>query len=221
VRINNSRLVAVCAAAESLDRLAKHWKNNVFLTPQIFMASPTDVRKGKVLNYQGTPHLVLDVQHRTQGRQAGFMQVTMRNLSSGSSTNTKIRTTDSVEIMHTDMVKLEYSYVDGDGYHFMDPETFEDIILDTSLVEDSKEFLVETQVYSILHVNDKPIQIELPASIEMKVIESAEGIKGDTASNVQKPATLETGLVVQVPLFVKEGDVLKISTSEKSYMGRA
>jgi elongation factor P len=119
------------------------------------------------------------------------------------------------------MVKLEYSYVDGDGYHFMDPETFEDIILDTSLVEDSKEFLVETQVYSILHVNDKPIQIELPASIEMKVIESAEGIKGDTASNVQKPATLETGLVVQVPLFVKEGDVLKISTSEKSYMGRA
>ena len=72
-----------------------------------------------------------------------------------------------------------------------------------------------------LHVNDKPIQIELPASIEMKVIESAEGIKGDTASNVQKPATLETGLVVQVPLFVKEGDVLKISTSEKSYMGRA
>ena len=141
------------------------------------MASPTDVRKGKVLNYQGTPHLVRDVQHRTQGRQAGFMQVTMRNLSSGSSTNTKIRTTDSVEIMHTDMVKLEYSYVDGDGYHFMDPETFEDIILDTSLVEDSKEFLVETQVYSILHVNDKPIQIELPASIEMKVIESAEALK--------------------------------------------
>ena len=179
------------------------------------MASPTDVRKGKVLNYQGTPHLVLDVQHRTQGRQAGFMQVTMRNLNSGSST------TDSVEIMHTDMVKLEYSYVDGDGYHFMDPETFEDIILDASLVEDSKDFLVETQVYSILHVNDKPIQIELPASIEMKVIESAEGIKGDTASNVQKPATLETGLVVQVPLFIKEGDVLKISTSEKSYMGRA
>ena len=184
------------------------------------MASPTDVRKGKVLNYQGTPHLVLDVQHRTQGRQAGFMQITMRNLHSGSSTNTKIRTTDSVEIMHTDMVKLEYSYADGDGYHFMNPETFEDIILDTSLLEDSKEFLVETQVYNILHVNDKPIQIELPASIEMKVIESAEGIKGDTASNVQKPATLETGLVVQVPLFIKEGDVLKISTSEKSYMGR-
>ena len=185
------------------------------------MASPTDVRKGKVLNYQSTPHLVLDVQHRTQGRQAGFMQVTMRNLSSGASTNTKIRTTDSVEIMHTDMVKLEFSYVDADGYHFMAPETFEDVILDESLIEEAKDFLVETQVYSILHVDDKPISIELPASIEMKVTESAEGIKGDTASNVQKPATLETGLTVQVPLFIKEGETIKVNTADRSYGGRA
>ena len=155
------------------------------------MASPTDVRKGKVLNYQGTPHLVLDVQHRTQGRQAGFIQASLRNLSTGSSTSTKIRTTDSVEIMHTDMVKLEYSYKDSDGYHFMDPETFEDILLDASLVEDSKEFLVETQAYSILHVNDKPILIELPASVEMKVVESPEGIRGDTASNVQNQRRLK------------------------------
>ena len=162
----------------------------------------------------------MDVQHRTQGRQAGFMQVTMRNLSSGASTNTKIRTTDSVEIMHTDMVKLEFSYIDPDGYHFMDPETFEDIILEESLVEDAKDFLVETQVYSILHVDDKPISIDLPASIEMKVTESAEGVKGDTASNVQKPATLETSLVIQVPLFIKAGDTLKVSTSERGYMGR-
>lgn len=185
------------------------------------MASPTDVRKGKVLNYQGAPHLVLDVQHRTQGRQAGFMQVTMRNLNSGASTNTKIRTTDSVEILHTDMVKLEFSYVDGEEYHFMEPETYEDIILDKSLVADAIDFLVENQTYSILHVDDKPISIELPASIEMKVIESAEGVRGDTASNVQKPATLETGLTINVPLFIKQGDVLKVSTSEKSYMGRA
>ena len=185
------------------------------------MASPTVVRKGKVLNYQNTPHLVLDVQHRTQGRQAGFMQVVMRNLNSGASTNTKIRTTDSVEIMHTDMVKLEYSYVDADGYHFMDPETFEDVILDEDLIEEAKDFLVETQAYSILHVDDKPISIDLPASLEMKVTESAEGVKGDTASNVQKPATLETGLTVQVPLFIKEGETIKVNTADRSYGGRA
>lgn len=185
------------------------------------MASPTEVRKGKVLNYQGNPHLVLDVQHRTQGRQAGFMQVTMRNLNTGASTSTKIRTTDSVEILHTDMVKLEFSYVDGDGYHFMDPESFEDVILDESLVEDAKDFLVETQAYSILQVDGKPISIDLPASIEMKVIESPEGVRGDTASNVQKPAKLETGLTVQVPLFIKEGETIRVNTADRSYAGRA
>lgn len=185
------------------------------------MASPTEVRKGKVINYQNNPHLVLDVQHRTQGRQAGFMQVTMRNLNTGASTNTKIRTTDSVEILHTDMVKLEFSYIDGDAYHFMDPESFEDIQLDANVIADSKDFLVENQSYSILHVDDRPISIELPASIEMRVKESAEGVKGDTASNVQKPATLETGLTIQVPLFIKEGELVRVSTSERSYMGRA
>ncbi|NCG08532.1 MAG: elongation factor P [Verrucomicrobia bacterium] len=185
------------------------------------MASPTEVRKGKVLDYQGAPHLVLEVQHRTQGRQAGFMQVTMRNLNTGSSTNTKIRTTDSVTILHTETIKLEFSYVDGDGYHFMDPESFEDIILENTMVEDAKDFLVENQIYNILSVDEKPIQIELPASIEMKVTESAEGVKGDTASNVQKPATLETGLTVQVPLFIKEGETIKVNTTDRTYQGRA
>lgn len=185
------------------------------------MASPTDVRKGKVLNYQGNPHLVLDVQHRTQGRQAGFMQVTMRNLNTGASTNTKIRTTDSVEILHTDVVKLEFSYVDGDGYHFMDPETYEDVILDESLIEEAKDFLVENQIYSIMNVDGKPISIDLPASIMMKVIESPEGVKGDTASNVQKPAKLETGLTVQVPLFIKEGETIKVNIADRTYAGRA
>jgi len=193
----------------------------LFFNSHTTMASPTDVRKGKVLNYQGNPHLVLDVLHRTQGRQAGFMQVTMRNLSTGASTNTKIRTTDNVEILHTDMVKLEFSYIDGDGYHFMDPETFEDVILDEGLIEDAKDFLVETKIYSILQVDGKPISIELPASIEMKVIESPEGVKGDTASNVQKPAKMETGLTVQVPLFIKEGEIIKVNTAERAYAGRA
>ena len=103
----------------------------------------------------------------------------------------------------------------------MDPDSYEDTILDNEIVEDAKDFLVENQIYNVLHVDDAPIQIDLPASIEMKVIESAEGVKGDTASNVQKPATLETGLTVQVPLFIKEGETIKISTSDRSYQGRA
>lgn len=149
------------------------------------------------------------------------MQVTMRNLNTGSSTSTKIRTTDRVEIMHTDVVKLEFSYVDGSEYHFMNPKTFEDVVLKKSLVEESKDFLVENRIYSILHVDDQAISIELPASVEMKVVESPEGIKGDTAGNVQKPAVLETGLTVQVPLFIKEGQSIKVNTADRSYAGRA
>ena len=185
------------------------------------MSSPTEVRKGKVLKYQGTPHLVLDVLHRTQGRQAGFMQVTMRNLHTGSSTNTKIRTTDSVEILRTDNKKLEFSYKDNEGYHFIDPETFEDTLLEAKLIGDSLNFLVENFSYNIMFVDNSPLLLDLPTSVEMKVTESREGIRGDTASNVLKPATLETGLKVQVPLFIKEGEIVKISTADSSYLGRA
>ena len=97
------------------------------------MATPTEIRKGKVLLYNGTPHSVVEMQHRTQGRQAGFVQTILRNLDSGSTTNVKFRSTDSVEFLHTENRRLEYSYVDADGYHFMDPETFEDTLIGTDM----------------------------------------------------------------------------------------
>jgi len=185
------------------------------------MASPTEIRKGRVLNFQNAPHLVLDMQHRTQGRQAGFVQVTMRNLNNGVSTNAKFRSTDSVEFCHTENQKLEYSYIDDQGYHFMDTETFEDHILPPEVCDDAKQYLVENSRYEILFVDGTPVSVNLPANVEMKVLESPEGVKGDTASNVQKPATMETGLVVQVPLFIKPGEIIKIKTEDGSYLGRA
>ena len=185
------------------------------------MASPTEIRKGRVMDYQGAPHLVLDMQHRTQGRQAGFVQVTLRNMNTGASTTNKFRTTETVEFMHTEQRKLEYSYKDADGYHFMDPDTYDDIIFDEAMVSEALDFMVEGKEYDITYVDDKPTSISLPASIEVKVVESPEGVRGDTASNVQKPATLETGLVVQVPLFIKEGEIIKINTESKAYVSRA
>ena len=104
------------------------------------MASPTDIRKGRVIVYQGAPHLVLEMLHRTQGRQAGFVQTTLRNLQSGSTTTTKFRSTDNVEFMHTTTQKLEYSYKDNDGFHFMDVETFEDTILAEEMIGEEKSF---------------------------------------------------------------------------------
>ncbi|MDR3316656.1 MAG: elongation factor P [Puniceicoccales bacterium] len=185
------------------------------------MASPTDIRKGRVIMHGGVPHLVTEMQHRTQGRQAGFVQVTMRNLQTGSSTNTKIRTTESVEFCFLERQKLEFSYRDGENFHFVHPETFEDTAIPADLVEDIRPFLVENAPYDVPFVDGKPIGVELPAAVTLRVTESAEGIRGDSASNVQKPATLETGLVVQVPLFIKPGDAIRVSTDGGGYLGRA
>jgi len=185
------------------------------------MASPTDIRKGKVILYNGTPHLVLEMLHRTQGRQAGFVQATLRNLSSGSSTTTKLRSTDSVEILMTDTRKLELSYIDQEGWHFMDPDTFEDVVLQESLLADAKDFLSEGNIVEVLFVNGEPIQVQLPASVELEVTEAPDAIKGDTSGAALKPVTVSTGLIIQTPLFIKTGERIKVSTADKSYLGRA
>jgi elongation factor P len=184
------------------------------------MASPTDIRKGRVILYNGTPHLVMEMLHRTQGRQAGFVQATLRNLSSGSSTTTKLRSTDSVEILTTDTRKMELSYIDQDGWHFMDPETFEDVVIEDKLVEDAKDFLSEGNSVDVLYVEGQAVQVQLPASVELEVVEAPDAIKGDTSGAAMKPVKVSTGLIVQTPLFVKTGDRIKVSTSEKSYLGR-
>ena len=184
------------------------------------MASPTEIRKGRVIKYNGIPHLVMEMQHRTQGRQAGFVQVTMRNLQSGSTTSTKFRGSDFIEILMTDTQKLEFSYTDQEGYHFLHPETFEDIILEKTMVQDSIQYLSEGNEFDILFIEGRPIQIQLPASVEMEVIEAPHAIRGDTSGAALKPVTVQTGMVVQTPLFIKQGDVIKVSTADKSYLGR-
>ncbi|MDR3317453.1 MAG: elongation factor P [Puniceicoccales bacterium] len=185
------------------------------------MASPTDIRKGRVIMYQGGPHLVMEMLHRTQGRQAGFIQTTLRNLNTGTSTAVKFRSTESVEFCHVSTEVLEYSFSDDQGVHFMHPENFEDIVLPMDLVVDQKQYLVPNHEYDLLFVDDKPVEVRLPASIDMKITESPEGIKGDSASNVQKPAKTESGLTLQVPLFIKEGDIVRVSTETGKYLGRA
>jgi elongation factor P len=177
--------------------------SNIRQEKVINMASPTDIRKGRVIVYQGAPHLVLEMLHRTQGRQAGFVQTTLRNLQSGSTTTTKFRSTDNVEFLHT-----------------MDLETYEDSVLDSEMIGDDDCFLVEGNTYDILLVDGDPVRLELPASVEATVIEAPDALRGDTAGNVLKPVTISTGMTVQVPLFIKKDDVVKISTSDRSYLGR-
>ena len=116
---------------------------------------------------------------------------------------------------------LEYAYADDDGYHFLDPSTYEDEIISKDLLEDQKLYLIAGTVYSVMFVEEKPVQLQLPAALSMKVVEASEGLRGDTASNAQKPVVTESGLTVQAPLFIKQGEVIRVNTSDGSYLGRA
>jgi elongation factor P len=185
------------------------------------MASANDIRKGNVIKYNNEPCLVMELQHRTPGNLRAFVQAKLRNLKNGRSGDVRFNSTESVEVLPTDRQTLEFTYVDRGTYCFMNPETFEQVELNEELVADSKSYLVPNGMVDVLFVDGIAVQISLPSSVTLKVVESADGIRGDTASNVQKPAKMETGLIVNVPLFIKEGEILKVSTSDGSYLGRA
>lgn len=185
------------------------------------MPSANDIRKGQVIKFNGEPHLVMETQHRTPGNLRAFVQIKMRNLRYGKALDQRFASTDTIEVMPTDKRTLEFSYADRGTFAFIDPETFDQIeILETTL-GDVKNYLTPGGKVDVLFVDEKPLTVELPSAVNLKVIESADGIKGDTASNVQKPAKVETGLIVHVPLFVKEGEIIRVSTDDGSYLGRA
>jgi elongation factor P len=185
------------------------------------MPAANDIRKGQVIKFNGEPHLVMETQHRTPGNLRAFVQVKMRNLRYGKSLDQRFNSTDTIEVLPTEKKTLEFSYADRDSFSFMDPETYETVELSAQLIGEFKNYLTANGKVDVLYVDEKPLTVELPGTVVLKITESAEGVKGDTASNVQKPATLETGLVIQVPLFIKEGELIKVSTVDGSYLGRA
>jgi elongation factor P len=184
------------------------------------MPAANDIRKGQVIKFNNEPHLVMETQHRTPGNLRAFVQIKMRNLRYGKALDQRFSSTETIEVLPTDKRTLEFSYADRGTYAFMDPETFDQIELSEQQLGDAKNYLAPGGKVDILFVDDRPLNVELPSAVALKITESADGIKGDTASNVQKPATLETGLVVQVPLFIKEGEVIRVSTADGSYLGR-
>jgi elongation factor P len=184
------------------------------------MPAANDIRKGQVIRFNGEPHLVMETQHRTPGNLRAFVQVKMRNLRYGKSLDQRFASTEALEVLPTDRRTLEFSYADREAFAFIDPETFDQIELSAEVLGDVKNYLTAgTKVY-VLFVDEKALTVELPSAVNLKIIESADGIKGDTASNVQKPAKLETGLMIQVPLFIKEGEMIRVSTADGTYLGR-
>lgn len=185
------------------------------------MPSANDLRKGQVIRFHDEPHLVMDMQHRTPGNLRAFVQAKLRNLRNGRSLDQRFNSTEPVDVLTTDRRTLEFSYASRDNYAFIDPNTFETIELDAGMLGSDKTYIVPNGSVTVLFVDDQPVSVELPSSVALKVTEAAEGIRGDTASNVQKPVTCETGLVVQVPLFIKAGEVIRVSTADGTYLGRA
>ena len=185
------------------------------------MALANDLRKGMAIRYNGNPAIVLEVQHRTPGNLRAFVQAIIRYINTGKSADVRFSSTEKVDLVEVNRQQLEFSYSDPQGYHFIDPDTYDTITLQEELVADAKQYLVENLKVEVLSIEGRPAQVELPSSVTLKVAESAEGIRGDSTSNVQKPATLETGKVVQVPLFIKEGESIKIDTRSGAYLGRA
>ena len=185
------------------------------------MAAANDLRKGQAIRYNGDIYIVLEVTHRTPGNLRAFVQAIIRSIKTGKSSDVRFSSTEKVELVEVSRETLEFSYKDKDEYHFIDPTTYEDTVLRENLIGAGKDYLTENLAVTVLYAEGKPVEVELPGSVTLKVVQSADGVRGDSANNVQKPATLETGKIVQVPLFIKEGEKVKISTANGAYMGRA
>jgi len=173
------------------------------------------------INYNGDVCVVLEFQHRTPGNLRAFVQATLRSLRTGKASDIRLSSTERIEPVPMIAKKMEFSYKDGADYVFTDPENYETVTLPPELVGDSKSYLVENGLVTITFVEEKAVSVELPSSVVLTVTDAPEGVRGDSANNVQKAITLETGITVQAPLFIKTGEKIKVDTRTGKYMERA
>jgi len=173
------------------------------------------------LNYNGDVVVVVDSQHRTPGNLRAFVQATLRSLRTGKSSDVRFSSTERLEVVPMVTRKMEFSYKDGQDFVFSDPETYETVTLSPEIVGEARNYLVENSPVTVTFVEDKAVTIELPSSVVLTVANAPEGVRGDSANNVQKAILLETGISVQAPLFIKTGEKIKIDTRTGKYMERA
>jgi elongation factor P len=185
------------------------------------MISATQLRPGMVIKFNNELYSVFSVNHRTPGNLRGFVQVRMRSLRSGSMTEHRFSSEDKVEKALLEEQEMQYLYDDGEYYYFMNTENFEQMHLMKDLLGDATQYLIPDLMVKVEFYEGKAMSVELPATVDMMVLETEPGMKGATVSNVTKPAKLETGLVVQVPSFITEGEKIRVNTAEGTYQERA
>jgi elongation factor P len=185
------------------------------------MATANDLRRGMAINYNGDISVVLDSQHRTPGNLRAFVQATLRSIRTGKSSDVRFSSSERIEPVPMITKKMEFSYKDSEDFVFTDPENYETVTLAPELVGDAKNYLVENGIVTVTFVEEKAVTVEIPPSVILTVSDAPEGVRGDSANNVQKACTMETGITVQVPLFIKTGEKIKIDTRTGKYMERA
>lgn len=174
-----------------------------------------------VVRYQGDVCTIHKTEHRTPGNKRGFVQVKMRNHRSGAMVEQRLSSEDMIPKVMLESKEMQYLYADGDSFHLMDLETYDQIELSHVQLGDQVNYMILDTVIKVQFLDGVPFNLDLPSSVALKVVETEPGIKSATVTNVNKPAKTETGLVVQVPPFIKEGESIQVNTSDGSYLGRA
>lgn len=185
------------------------------------MISPNDFKTGLTIEFEGQILQVVDFQHVKPGKGAAFVRAKLKNVETGSVVERTFNPKEKIEKAHIERRNMQYLYAQGDEYVFMDTENYEQIMLTKEQLENNVKYLMEEMNITILYHKERAIGIELPNSVVLEVVETEPGIKGDTASGGSKPATMQTGLVIQVPFFINVGDKLKVDTRTGSYVERA
>ena len=186
------------------------------------MAIPaTQLRPGMIIKHNNDLHSVFSVEHRTPGNLRAFIQAKLRNLRTGAMFEHRFRSPDPIEKITVDEVQMEYLYQDGDDYYFMNTENYEQLHLNKGTLGDSVDYLTPNLQIQVEFFDGKAVGIELPQTVELTIVETEPGLKSATASSVTKPAKTETGLIVQVPPFINEGERIKVDTAEGVYLSRA
>jgi elongation factor P len=184
------------------------------------MIDVNDLRKGVTFELDGELYRVLEYQHHKPGRGNATIRTKLRNLRSGSTVDKTFQSGDRVQDIRLDHSTVQYMYGDGNLYYFLDTESFEQPALSAELLGDAVNYLTEGTTLELSSYEGKPLDIEIPLTVDLKVVSSAPGVKGDTATGATKSATLSTGLTVMVPLFVNEGDTIRVDTRTGQYLTR-
>lgn len=184
------------------------------------MYQPTDLKKGTVCQIDGKPYRVVDYNQKVMGRGGSIVNVKLKNLIDGSVIPKTFKGQDKIERAEVTSKTVQYLYTDGTDFHFMDPESFEQFQLNPDIVDSASSYLKEGDELTLQFFGDRVINVELPKNLYLEVTYTEDVVKGDTTSSVLKDATLETGLVVKVPAFIKTGDVISVDTSTGEYRER-